>query len=255
MGWSNQLHLSCMLCGIYMTRRLSKKGQRLLALIPRLSEEEGVRWPVMGQAGGSVALISNELQVSLSPSYSTGKAEGSGDPRHIPFLKCSPPRGRSCGHITPLTGLAWDLAWKPSLTQAQRGRVWESTAQGFARPHSHSRSLSTSLSLSGLRSLSPRSLSARRPRLWSTPFPSSHLCVQFHDVSHLVPAKAHKPPVVLGAVPSHDHVRLEIGLPLDPVRRGGSPPLGEVRGRVAFCPDVVPGTREEKALSGREEGS
>lgn len=103
-------------------------------------------------------------------------------------------------------------------------------------------------------------LSARRPRppapahrLWSTPFLSSHLCVQFHDVSHLVPAKAHKPPVVLGAVPSHDHVRLEIGLPLDPVRRGGGPPLGEVRGRVAFCPDVVPGTQGGKPLSGRKE--
>lgn len=103
-------------------------------------------------------------------------------------------------------------------------------------------------------------LSARRPRLpgpahhrlGSLPCLSSHLCVQFHDVSHLVPAKAHKPPVVLGAVPSHDHVRLEVGLPLHPVRRGGGPPLGEVRGRVAFCPDVVPGTQGEKPLSGRK---
>lgn len=51
MGWSNQLHLSCTLCGIYVTHRLSGKGRRLLAFIPRLSEEEGVRWPVMGQRG------------------------------------------------------------------------------------------------------------------------------------------------------------------------------------------------------------
>ena len=65
--------------------------------------------------------------------------------------------------------------------------------------------------------------------------------------------KAHKPPVVLRAVPSHNNIWLEISLPLNPVRCGGSPPLGKVCGCVAFRPDMVPGTQAEKPLvEGRE---
>lgn len=126
-------------------------------------------------------------------------------------------------------------------------------------PRSHFRFLITSCSLSGLCSLTskvpfrPCSLCLLPP--WCRPhdIPSSHLCIQFHDMSHFVPAKAHKPPVVLRAVPSHDNVRLEIGLPLNTVRRGGRPPLGEVCGSMAFCPDVVPRSHGEKPLGKRKE--
>ena len=73
-------------------------------------------------------------------------------------------------------------------------------------------------------------------------------------MSHLVPSKAHKPPVILRAIPSHNNIWLEISFPLNTVRRGGSPPLGEVCGSMAFCPDVVPRSQREKPLGKRKEG-
>lgn len=49
--------------------------------------------------------------------------------------------------------LVWVLAWNPTLMQGQRGMIWGLTARGLALPHSHSGSLSTFPSLSGLHSL------------------------------------------------------------------------------------------------------
>jgi len=65
-------------------------------------------------------------------------------------------------------------------------------------------------------------------------------------VSHLVPAEAHEAAVVLGAVPPHHDVGLKVGLPLDPVGRGGRSPFGKVSRSVAFSPHVIPREREEE---------
>lgn len=73
----------------------------------------------------------------------------------------------------------------------------------------------------------------------------SYLRVQLHDVSHLVPAEAHKAAVVLGTVPPHHDVRLKVGFPLHPVGRGGCPPFGKVSWCVAFSPHMIPGGREK----------
>lgn len=76
-----------------------------------------------------------------------------------------------------------------------------------------------------------------------------HLCIQLHDVSHLVPTKAHKAPVVLGTVPPHHDVRLKVGLPLHPVGRGGCPPLGKISWCMAFGPYMVPMRRQTTEFS------
>lgn len=68
-----------------------------------------------------------------------------------------------------------------------------------------------------------------------------YLCIQLHDVSHLVPAEAHKAAVVLRAVPPHHDVRLKVGFPLHPVGCGGCPPFGKVSWCMAFSPHMVPG--------------
>lgn len=75
-----------------------------------------------------------------------------------------------------------------------------------------------------------------------TPASSPHLCIQFHDVSYFVPAKSNKPPVILRAVLPHNNVWLKVCFPLDAVRGGGCSPLGKVRWRVPFRPDVIPET-------------
>lgn len=66
------------------------------------------------------------------------------------------------------------------------------------------------------------------------------LSIQLHDVGHLVPAEAHEAAVVVGTVPPHHHVGLEVWLPVHPVGRSGCPPLGVIGGGVAFGPHVVP---------------
>lgn len=72
----------------------------------------------------------------------------------------------------------------------------------------------------------------------------THLRIQLHDVGHLVPAEAHEPLVVLGAVSPHYNVRLEVWLPRHAVRHGGRPPLGIVSWGMAFWPHVVPTGRD-----------
>lgn len=81
---------------------------------------------------------------------------------------------------------------------------------------------------------------------------SPHLCIQFHDVSHFVPAKSNKPPVILRAVLPHNNVWLEVCFPLNAVGGGGCSPLGKVRWRVPFCPDVIPSTDINGTDTGRQ---
>lgn len=72
----------------------------------------------------------------------------------------------------------------------------------------------------------------------------SYLCIELHDVSHLVPAEAHKAAVILRTVPPHHDVGLEVGFPLHLVGRGGCPPFGKVSWCVAFSPHMVPRRRD-----------
>lgn len=154
-------------------------------------------------------------------------------------------------------GVKWFVTTHPHLPGS-----WPGTQLSSKGRRKSSRSPDISYSLLSLCFLTSKAPSGFKIKA-SPPLPplpprsvtchSPYLRIQFHDMSHLIPAKAHKPPVILRAVPSHDNVRLEIGLPLDPVRRGGGPPLGEVCGRMAFCPDVVPGTHGEKPLNAKKE--
>lgn len=67
----------------------------------------------------------------------------------------------------------------------------------------------------------------------------NNLCIKLHDMSHLVPAKAHKTAVILRTVSLHHHIGLKVGLPQHFVRCGGCPPFGKVSWRMAFGPHVV----------------
>lgn len=67
-----------------------------------------------------------------------------------------------------------------------------------------------------------------------------HLGIQLHNVSHLVPAKAHKARVIAGTVTWHHHVGFIVGRPLYTVRGLSFPPAGIVCGCVAPGPLVVP---------------
>lgn len=67
-----------------------------------------------------------------------------------------------------------------------------------------------------------------------------HLCVQLHNVGHLVPAKAHKARVIAGTFAWHHHIRLVVSCPLHLVWGLSLPPAGIVCGRVTPGPHVVP---------------
>lgn len=68
-----------------------------------------------------------------------------------------------------------------------------------------------------------------------------YLRIQLHYMGHLVPAKAHKPLVVLRTVSSHHHIRLKVWLPLHLIRCGGRSPFGIVGRRVTLWPHMIPG--------------
>lgn len=74
--------------------------------------------------------------------------------------------------------------------------------------------------------------------------PLTHLCIQLHDVGHFVPAEAHEPLVIPGAVSPHYNVRLEVWLPRHSVGHSGRPPFGVVCWGVALWPHVVPAGRD-----------
>lgn len=59
-------------------------------------------------------------------------------------------------------------------------------------------------------------------------------------MSNLVPAKAHKAPVILRAVSPHHDIGLKVSFPLYPVGCGCSPPFGKVCWCMAFSPHMVP---------------
>lgn len=66
------------------------------------------------------------------------------------------------------------------------------------------------------------------------------LCIQLHDVGHLVPAKAHKSGIIAGTVSWHHHIGLVVSCPLHAVRGLGLPPAGIVCGRMTPGPLMVP---------------
>lgn len=69
---------------------------------------------------------------------------------------------------------------------------------------------------------------------------TAYLSIQLHDVSHFIPAKAHKAPVIFGSLPPHHDIGLKVGFPLHPVGGGGCPPFGKVSRCMAFSPHMVP---------------
>lgn len=55
-----------------------------------------------------------------------------------------------------------------------------------------------------------------------------------------VPAKAHKPLVILRTIPPDHHIRLKICLPLHLIGRGGRPPFGIIGRCMSLGPNMVP---------------
>lgn len=78
----------------------------------------------------------------------------------------------------------------------------------------------------------------------------AYLCIQLHDMGHLVPAEAHEALVVLWTVSSHHNVRFKVRLPLHFIRCGGCSPFGIVGRSVTFGPHMIPG---EAGREGRGE--
>lgn len=75
----------------------------------------------------------------------------------------------------------------------------------------------------------------------------SYLCIQLHNVSHLVPAKAHKAAVILRTVPPHHNIGLKVSLPLHSVGSGGCPPFGKVSWCMAFSPHMISVRRKKES--------
>lgn len=67
-----------------------------------------------------------------------------------------------------------------------------------------------------------------------------HLCIQLHDVGHLVPAEAHESGVIAGTITRHHHVGLVVSCPLHTVWGPSLPPADIVCGRVTPGPLVEP---------------